>query len=81
MLEGKDLMSLDLHIIQGLKEQLTMQETSVLYLVRPGQLSVSTQIAMEKDYLDGLAQDLTKKIDAIVLTEATTVQIQVTHLP
>lgn len=73
MLEGKDLMSLDLHIIQGLKEQLTMQETSVLYLVRPGQLSVSTQIAMEKDYLDGLAQDLTKKIDAIVLTEATTV--------
>ena len=73
MLEGKDLMSLDLHIIQGLKKQLTMQETSVLYLVRPGQLSVSTQIAMEKDYLDGLAQDLTKKIDAIVLTEATTV--------
>ena len=73
MLEGKDLMSLDLHIIQGLKEQLTMQETSVLYLVRPGQLSVSTQIAMEKDYLDGLAQDLTKKIDAIVLTKATTV--------
>ena len=73
MLEGKDLMSLDLHIIQGLKEQLTMQETSVLYLVRPGQLSVSTQIAMEKDYLDGLAQDLTKKIDAIVLTEATAV--------
>ena len=66
MLEGKDLMSLDLHIIQGLKEQLTMQETSVLYLVRPGKLSVSTQIAMEKDYLDGLAQDLTKKIDAIV---------------
>ena len=73
MLEGKDLMNLDLHIIQGLKEQLTMQETSVLYLVRPGQLSVSTQIAMEKDYLDGLAQDLTKKIDAIVLTKATTV--------
>ena len=73
MLEGKDVMSLDLHIIQGLKEQLTMQETSVLYLVRPGKLSVSTQIAMEKDYLDGLAQDLTKKIDAIVLTEATTV--------
>tara|TARA_B100000795_G_C22524777_1_gene332785 strand:- start:17 stop:238 length:222 start_codon:yes stop_codon:yes gene_type:complete len=73
MLEGKDLMSLDLHIIQGLKEQLTMQETSVLYLVRPGKLSVSTQIAMEKDYLDGLAQDLTKKIDAIVLTEATAV--------
>ena len=73
MLEGKDLMSLDLHIIQGLKKQLTMQETSVLYLVRPGKLSVSTQIAMEKDYLDGLAQDLTKKIDAIVLTEATAV--------
>jgi len=73
MLEGKDLMSLDLHIIQGLKKQLTMQETSVLYLVRPGKLSVSTQIAMEKDYLDGLAKDLTKKIDAIVLTKATTV--------
>jgi len=73
MLYGKDLMSLDLHIIQGLKKQLTMQETSVLYLVRPGKLSVSTQIAMEKDYLDGLAKDLTKKIDAIVLTEATAV--------
>ena len=72
MLEGKDLMSLDLHIIQGLKEQLTMQETSVLYLVRQGQLSVPTQIAMEKDYLDGLAQDLTKKMDKILLTETTT---------
>ena len=71
MLEGKDLMSLDLHIIQGLKEQLTMQETSVLYLVRPGKLSVSTQIAMEKDYLDGLAQDLTKKMGKILLTETT----------
>ena len=71
MLEGKDLMSLDLHIIQGLKEQLTMQETSVLYLVRPGQLSVSTQITMEKDYLDGLAQDLTEKMDKILLTEST----------
>ena len=73
MLEGKDLMSLDLHIIQGLKEQLTMQETSVLYLVRPGQLSVSTQIAMEKDDLDELAQDLTKKMGEILLTEITTV--------
>ena len=71
MLEGKDLMSLDLHIIQGLKKQLTMQETSVLYLVRPGQLSVSTQIAMEKDYLDGLAQDLTEKMGKILLTETT----------
>ena len=73
MLEEKDLMSLDLHIIQGLKEQLTMQETSVLYLVRPGQLSVSTQIAMEKDDLDELAQDLTKKMGEILLTEITTV--------
>ena len=73
MLDNKDLISLNLCVVQGLKEQLTMQETSVLYLVRPGQLSVSTQIAMEKDYLDGLAQDLTKKIDAIVLTEATAV--------
>jgi len=73
MLEGKDLMSLDLHIIQGLKEQLKMQETSVLYLVRPGQLSVSTQIAMEKDDLDELAQDLTKKMGEILLTEITTV--------
>ena len=73
MLEGKDVMSLDLHIIQGLKEQLTMQETSVLYLVRPGQLSVSTQIAMEKDDLDELAQDLTKKMGEILLTEITTV--------
>jgi hypothetical protein len=71
MLEGKDLISLNLCVVQGLMDQLTMQEASILYLVRPGQLSVSTQITMEKDYLDGLAQDLTEKMDKILLTEST----------
>ena len=65
MLEGKDLISLNLCVVQGLMDQLTMQEASILYLVRPGQLSVSTQITMEKDYLDGLAQDLTEKMDSL----------------
>ena len=62
MLEGKDLISLELHVIQGFREQLTVQEASVLYLVRPNHSSVMAQISMEKDYLDGLAKDLTKKM-------------------
>ena len=72
MLDEKDSINLDLVVVQGLREQLTMQEASILYLVRPGQLSVSNQMAMEENYLDGLAKDLTEKMDKILLTEATT---------
>jgi len=72
MLDEKDSINLNLCVIEGLREQLTIQEASVLYLARPGQLSVSTQISMEKDYLDELAQDLTEKMDKILLIEVTT---------
>ena len=72
MLDEKDSINLDLVVIQGLREQLMMQKASILYLVHPGQLSVSNQMAMEENYLDGLAKDLTEKMDKILLTEATT---------
>ena len=72
MLDEKDSINLDRAVIQGLRDQLTIQEASTLYLVRSGQLCVSTQIAIEKDYLDGLAKDLTKKMGKILLTASTT---------
>jgi len=70
MLDEKDLISLDRLVIEGFREQLTIQEASILCLVRSGEMSVSTQIAMEKDYLDGLAKDLTGKMDEMLLKEA-----------
>ena len=72
MLDEKDSINLHRVVIESFREQLMMQETSILHIVRPGQLSVSTQIAMEKDYLDGLAKDLTEKMDKVLLTEAIT---------
>ena len=72
MLDEKDSINLDRAAIQGFMDQLTMQETSILHIVRPGQLSVSTQISMEKDYLGRLAKDLTEKMDKVLLTEAIT---------
>jgi len=72
MLDEKDLINLDLVVTQGLREQLTMQEDTVLYITRPDQLSASTLMSMEKDYLDGLANDLTEKVGKIVLTESAT---------
>ena len=72
MLDEKDSINLDLVIIEGFREQLMMQETSILHIARPGQLSVSTQIAMEKDYLGGLAKGLTEKMDKVLLTESIT---------
>ena len=72
MLEGKDLISLEQHVIQGLRDQLTMQQNSILHIVRPGELCVSTLMNMEKDYVDGLVHNLTEKIDNILLTEAIT---------
>ena len=69
MLEGKDLMNLELCVVDGLIDQLTAQEGTILHLVRPDELLVSTQIAKEKEHLDEIAVDLIAKIDAISLAE------------
>ena len=70
MLEGKDLLNLELCVVDGLIDQLTAQEGSILHLVRPDELLVSTQIAIEKERLDQIAKDLIEQIDAISLAEA-----------
>ena len=72
MLEGKDLLDLELITIEGFRDQLTAQEGSILHLVHPGELLVSTQIAMEKDYLDGLYKNASEKMDKVLLTASTT---------
>ena len=72
MLEGKDLLNLELCVVDGLIDQLTAQEGSILHLVRPGELLVSTQIAMEKDYLDGLYKNASERLDKLLLTEVNT---------
>ena len=69
MLEGKDLMNLELCVVDGLIDQLTAQEGTILHLVRPDELLVSTQIAKEKEHLDEIAVDLIAKIDDISLAE------------
>ena len=69
MLEGKDLLNLELCVVDGLIDQLTAQESSILHLVRPGELLASTQIAIEKERLNKIAQDLIAEIDALSLTE------------
>jgi len=69
MLEGKDLLNLELCVVEGFRDQLTAQESSILHLVRPGELLASTQIAIEKERLDKIAQDLIAEIDALSLTE------------
>lgn len=70
MLEGKDLLNLELCVVDGMIDQLTAQEGSILHLVRPDELLASTEIAMEKERLDQIAKDLTEQIDAISLAEA-----------
>ena len=72
MLEGKDLMNLELCVVDGLIDQLTAQESSILHLVRPDELLVSTGIALEKERLNQIAKDLIEQIDAISLAEAIT---------
>ena len=69
MLEGKDLLNLDLCVVDGLIDQLTAQEGSILHLVRPGELLASTGIALEKERLNQIAKDLIAEIDALSLTE------------
>jgi len=70
MLEGKDLLNLELCVVDGLIDQLTVQEGSILHLVRPDELLVSTRIALEKERLNQIAKDLIEQIDAISLAEA-----------
>ncbi len=72
MLEGKDLLNLELCVVDGLIDQLTAQESSILHLVRPDELLVSTGIALEKERLNQIAKDLIEQIDAISLAEAIT---------
>ena len=69
MLEGKDLLTLHLITAEGMIDQLTAQEGSILHLFRPGELLASTQIAIEKERLDKIAKDLIVEIDALSLTE------------
>jgi hypothetical protein len=69
MLTEKDLATMSLITAQGLKEQLMMQETQILTLVRPGELSLSSQIVMEKDRLEEIAENLIVEIDALSLIE------------
>ena len=64
MLEGKDLLNLELCVVDGLIDQLTVQEGSILHLVRPDELLVSTGIAMEKERLNQIAKDLIEQIKA-----------------
>ena len=64
MLEGKDLLNLELCVVDGMIDQLTAQEGSILHLVRPDESLVSTQIALEKERLDQIAKDLIEQIKA-----------------
>ena len=64
MLEGKDLLNLELCVVDGLIDQLTVQEGSILQLVRPDELLASTGIALEKERLNQIAKDLIEKIEA-----------------
>ena len=70
MLEGKDLLNLELCVVDGIIDQLTVQEGSILHLVRPDELLESTGIALEKERLNQIANDLIEQIDAISLAEA-----------
>ena len=70
MLEGKDLLNLELCVVDGMIDQLTVQEGSILHLVRPDELLASTGIALEKERLNQIAKDLIEQIDAISLEEA-----------
>jgi hypothetical protein len=72
MLNEKDLINLELCTIDGFIRQLTAQEGSFLHLVRPDELLTSTQIAMEKDYLDELYKNASERLDKLLLTEANT---------
>ena len=69
MLDEKDLLALELITVEGVRDQLTAQEGSILHLVRPGELLASTGIALEKERLNQIAKDLIAEIDALSLTE------------
>ena len=69
MLEGKDLLNLELCVVDGMIDQLTAQEGSILHLVHPDELLASTRIALEKERLNQIAKDLIEQIDVISLAE------------
>ena len=69
MLNEKDLLTLELITVEGVRDQLTAQENNILHLVRPGELLASAQIALKKERLDEIAQALIVEIDALSLTE------------
>ena len=64
MLEGKDLLNLELCVVNGMVDQLTAQEGSILHLVRPDELLASTGIALEKERLNQIAKGLIEQIKA-----------------
>ena len=70
MLEGKDVLNFELITIEVFRDQLTAREGSILHLVRPDELLASTGIALEKERLNQIANDLIEQIDAISLAEA-----------
>ena len=69
MLDEKDLLALELITVEGVRDQLTAQEGSILHLVHPGELLASAQIALKRERLNEVAQDLIAEIDAISLSK------------
>ena len=66
MLSDEDLTKLELHMAQGLKEQLTEQVSNPLYLIKPDEPSVSDQYEAATKFLDEQELELTKKLNKIL---------------
>ena len=66
MLSDEDLTKLQLHMAQGLKEQLTHQVSNPLYLIKPDEASVSDQYEAAIKFLDEQELELTKKLNKIL---------------
>jgi F0F1-type ATP synthase delta subunit len=69
MLDEKDFLNLQLRVTQGLREQLTIQAISPLYIIRPNQLSVSTQLTTALELLDEQETKLTDAMEKILTQE------------
>jgi hypothetical protein len=66
MLSDEDLTKLQLHMAQGLKEQLTHQVSNPLYLIKPDEPSVSDQYETAIKILEEQESELTKKLNKIL---------------
>lgn len=66
MLSDEDLTKLQLHMAQGLKEQLTHQVSNPLYLIKPDEPSVSDQYETVIKILEEQESELTKKLNKIL---------------